>query len=86
MHIVHLFVIYVHFHLCHLFSSSWCQVLAATSARGSSWTFLFTFKKTVDIKINVVDVKAESDSEAYVNLMDEHQFKALFNRSARKPI
>ena len=34
---------YAHVNLCHLFSSSWCQGLAATSASGSSWTFLFTF-------------------------------------------
>ena len=45
MLIVHLFVIYAHVYLCHFFSSSWCQGLAATSACGSSWTFLFTFLK-----------------------------------------
>ena len=44
------------------------------------------FKKTLDIKINGVDVRAEPDSGADISLMDEHQFKALFNRSARKPI
>ena len=43
MLIVHLFVSYAHVNLCHFFSSSWCQGLAATSACGSSWTFLFTF-------------------------------------------
>ena len=42
MHIVH-FVSYAHVNLSHFFSSSWCQGLAATSACGSSWTFLFTF-------------------------------------------
>ena len=41
--IVHLFVSYAHANLCHFFSSSWCQGLAAASACGSSWTFLFTF-------------------------------------------
>ena len=41
--IVHLFVSHAHVNLCHFFTSSWCQGLAATSARGSSWTFLFTF-------------------------------------------
>ena len=40
---VDLFVSYAHVNLCHFFSSSWCQGLAATSACGSSWTFLFTF-------------------------------------------
>ena len=40
--IVHLFVSYAHVNLCHFFSSSWCQGLAATSACGSSLTFLFT--------------------------------------------
>ena len=43
MLIVHLFVSYAHANLCHFFSSSWCQGLAATSACGSSWTFPFTF-------------------------------------------
>ena len=41
--IVHLFVSSAHFNLCHFFSSSWRQGLAATSACGFSWTFLFTF-------------------------------------------
>ena len=41
--IVHLFVSYAHVNLCHVFSSSWCQGLAATSACGSSWTLVFTF-------------------------------------------
>ena len=43
MLIVHLFVSYAHVNLCHFFSSSWCRGLAAASASGSSWTFLFTF-------------------------------------------
>ena len=42
MHIVHLFVSYAHVGLCHFFSSSLCRRLAAASACGSSWTFLFT--------------------------------------------
>ena len=41
--IVHLFVSYAHVDMCHFFSSSRCQGLAATSACGSSWTFRFTF-------------------------------------------
>ena len=41
--IMHLFVSFAHVNLCHFFSSSWCQELAATSACGSSWTLLFTF-------------------------------------------
>ena len=36
----------------HNFSSSWCQELAATSACGSSWTFLFTFFVLNDKKKN----------------------------------
>ena len=43
MRIAHLFVSYAHVNLCHVFSSSWCQGLAATSACSSSCTFLFTF-------------------------------------------
>ena len=43
MLIVYLFVSYAHVNLCHSFSSSWYQELTATSACGSSWTFLFTF-------------------------------------------
>ena len=38
-----LFVSYAHVNLCHFFSSSWYRGLAAASACGSSWTFLFTF-------------------------------------------
>ena len=38
----YLFVSYLFVNLCHVFSSSWCQGLAVTSACGSSWTFLFT--------------------------------------------
>ena len=41
--IVPLFVSYAHVNLCHYFSSSWYQRLAATSACGCSCTFLFTF-------------------------------------------
>ena len=37
MLIVHLFVSYAHFNLCHFFSSSWCRGLAAASAL---WLFL----------------------------------------------
>ena len=43
MLVVHLFVSYAHVNLCHFFSSSWCQGLAATSACGSSWIFLWLF-------------------------------------------
>ena len=35
----------MHTLICVTFSSSWCQGLAATSACGSSWTFLFTFSR-----------------------------------------
>ena len=41
MLIVHLFLSYAHVNLCHFFSFSWCQ--AATSACGSSLTFMFTY-------------------------------------------
>ena len=43
MLIMHLFVSYAHVKLCHVFSSFWCQGLAAASACGSFWTFPFTF-------------------------------------------
>ena len=33
----------MHTLICVIFSASWCQGWAATSAFGSSWTFLFTF-------------------------------------------
>ena len=33
------------------------------------------------MKIEDVDVRAEPDSRAEVNVLDEHQFKALTNRS-----
>ena len=40
--------------------------------------------RTVSVKIEDVDVRAEPDSGAEVNVMDEHQFKALTNRSSVK--
>ena len=40
--------------------------------------------RTVSVKIEDVDVIAEPDSGAEVNVMDEHQFKALTNRSSVK--
>lgn len=40
--------------------------------------------KTVSVKIIDVDVRAEPDSGAEVNVLDEHQFKALTNRSSVK--
>ena len=49
MLIVHLFVSYAHVNLCHCFSYSCCQGLAATSACGCSWTFLFTFLRAKPI-------------------------------------
>ena len=47
--IVHLFVSYAYVNLCHFFSSSWCKGLAATSACGSSWIFLFTFFRELSL-------------------------------------
>ena len=43
MLVVHLYVSYAHVNLCHVFSSSWCKEVTATSAGGSFRTFLFTF-------------------------------------------
>jgi len=40
--------------------------------------------RTVSVKIEDVDVRAEPDNGAEVNVMDEHQFKALTNRSIVK--
>ena len=40
--------------------------------------------RTVSVKIEDVDVRAEPDSGAEVNVMDEHQFKALTKRSIVK--
>ena len=59
MLVVHLFVSYAHVNLCHIFSSSWCQELAATSACGSSWTFLFTVLLSTERDINMLDFYSE---------------------------
>ena len=40
--------------------------------------------RTVAMRMNDVDVRVEPDGGADVNVMDEHQFKALSNRSAKK--
>ena len=50
MIVMHLFVSYAYVNLCHLFSSYSCRELAAASACGSSWTFLFTFLFTITPK------------------------------------
>ena len=41
--------------------------------------------KTLMVQIDDVDVRVEPDSGADVNIMDEHQFKALINRSNNHP-
>ena len=41
--------------------------------------------KTVTVRLDDVDVQVEPDSGADVNLMDEHQFKALLHRTKTKP-
>ena len=40
--------------------------------------------RTVAMRMNDVDVRVEPDSGPDVNVMDEHQFKALSSRSAKK--
>ena len=54
--IVHLFVSYAHVNLCHFFSSSWCQGLAAMSAFGSS---CLPFGTSVRSMIAVLRVEVE---------------------------
>ena len=56
MLIVHLFVSYAHVNLCHFFSSSWCQGLAAASVCGSSWTFLLTFFMHFCVDIHLLNI------------------------------
>ena len=59
MLIVHLFVSYAHVNLCiFFFSSCWCRGLAAASACGSSWTFLFTLLFSVYINDLAQDVNS----------------------------
>ena len=41
-------------------------------------------EKTLNVKINEVQVRMEPDSGAEVNLMDEHQFKSLKKRTSEK--
>ena len=41
-------------------------------------------EKSLDVKINDVNVRMEPDSGAEVNGMDEHQFKALKNRATEE--
>ena len=73
MLIVHLFVSYTHVNLCHFFSSSWCRGLAAASACGSSWTFLFTF---MQISNDVIVLKKSlSQAHKYHRGLNRHFFK-----------
>ena len=71
MLIVHLFVSYAHVNLCHFFSSSWCQGLAATSACGSYWTFLFTFLSSTVQDFEFVNRPSD---------LNYQPFTVLFNR------
>ena len=41
--------------------------------------------RTVTVRIDDVDTQVEPDSGAEVNVMDEHQFKALVHRSSKQP-
>ena len=65
MLIVHLFVSYAHVNLCHFFSSSWYRGLAATSAHGSSWTFLFTFFYSLKITLDIVKWARSCENVSY---------------------
>ena len=70
--IVHLFVSYAHVNLCHFFSSSWCQGLAATSACGSSWTILFTFWplafKCSIINVHLININVSAQFNEFPSL------------------
>ena len=71
MLIVHLFVSCAHVKLCHCFSSSWCQGLAAASACGSSWTFLFTFLQTKNqnlLSAHLITFEAEFQKALYLRV------------------
>ena len=78
MLIVHLFVSYAHVNLCHFFSSSLCRGLAAASACGSSWTFLFTFLGNNFVYCSVNDV------ERHENDFGLHEVSCVYRR--RVPI
>ena len=73
MLIVHLFVSYAHVDLCHFFSSSWCRGLAAASACGSSWTFLFTFLDLSDKEFSVVTVASDEEQHQSKRRQAERQ-------------
>ena len=59
--------------LCHFFSSSWCQGLAATSACGSPWTFLFTFLNHLssDIWICCREFAPQKECQHHANIQYE---------------
>ena len=63
--------------LCHFFSSSWCRGLAAVSACGSSWTFLFTFLHTSVILVNLISIKLEKMLKKYVIFL-------IYNKDSKK--
>ena len=44
----------------------------------------YSLEKTVPLMINDISIRAEPDSGADVNVMDEYQFRALLHRSAEQ--
>ena len=74
------FLSYAHVNLCHFFSSSWCRGLAATSACGSSWTFLFTFLRY--LYPNTLDKKVRDHHFQYIFFSGILNLTVYFNTSA----
>ena len=44
----------------------------------------YSLEKTVPLMINDISIRADPDSSADVNVMDEFQFRALLHRSAEQ--
>ena len=90
MLIVHLFLSYAHVNPCHSSSSSCCRGLAAASACGSTWTFLFTFLLTI-VKVTFKTLKKymfrlqksskiiRRISECFAMLVSRNYFAAIFS-------
>ena len=61
-------------------------MMSTHSARCKQIGGVDTTSRCVRVKLNDVDVQMEADSGTDVNIMDEHQFKAVVHRSSDKPV
>ena len=75
------FVSYAHVNLCHFSSSAWCRGLAAASACGCSWTFLFIFLRLTRLDTYYNCIKNDNTSLeflCYCTFLETYQVLSFY--------